>query len=290
MLCGGRCCRIALGPLLLRLRPRKRLRRPLLRLRSAARPPSRGHSPQLTYEGLLDEVFGLACGQLRAPDGAAAAAAGDGGGAAAGGAAAAAGAAGGKKVYGLNSGDAVFRETRDKFYVGARKWLNDTLRWVGGQGGRSQPPLLLWLGSDHSMTTACPCVPPSPGLHVQPRSLLLLALSRRRTIQQFRDQGMHTADINALRGFVAGAQCGVQGHASGVSEGSAPCACLHSVAACGAMQGGTRAAGCRRGARIALPLPHLPACTRPAKLKEKCIPLQPARPLSLPLPAPGPQS
>ncbi|PSC67512.1 vacuolar -sorting-associated 33-like protein [Micractinium conductrix] len=106
---------------------------------------------QLTYEGLLDEVFGLACGQLRAPDGAAAAAAGDGGGAAAGGAAAAAGAAGGKKVYGLNSGDAVFRETRDKFYVGARKWLNDTLR----------------------------------------------------TIQQFRDQGMHTADINALRGFVA---------------------------------------------------------------------------------------
>ena len=39
-----------------------------------------------------------------------------------------------KKVYGLNSADAVFRETRDKFYVGARKWLNETLRWVDGRG------------------------------------------------------------------------------------------------------------------------------------------------------------
>lgn len=32
------------------------------------------------------------------------------------------------QVYGLNSGDAVFRETRDLFYLGARKWLNETLR------------------------------------------------------------------------------------------------------------------------------------------------------------------
>ena len=27
-------------------------------------------------------------------------------------------------------------------------------------------------------------------------------------VQQFRDQGMHAADINQLRGFVAGAVCG----------------------------------------------------------------------------------
>ncbi|KAI7840820.1 hypothetical protein COHA_005466 [Chlorella ohadii] len=55
------------------------------------------------------------------------------------------------QIAGLNSSDAVFRETRDRFYVGARRWLNETLR----------------------------------------------------TIQQFRDQGMHSADINQLRGFVA---------------------------------------------------------------------------------------
>ncbi|KAL4424634.1 hypothetical protein ABPG77_002252 [Micractinium sp. CCAP 211/92] len=102
---------------------------------------------QLTYEGLLDEVFGLSCGQLRAPDTGGAGSTGSGeagaGGTNSGG--------GTKKVYGLNSADAVFRETRDQFYVGARKWLNETLR----------------------------------------------------TIQQFRDQGMHSADINQLRGFVA---------------------------------------------------------------------------------------
>lgn len=105
---------------------------------------------QLTYEGLLDEVFGLTCGQLRAPDtgsstsGSATEATASG--------STASGATGGtKKVYGLNSADAVFRETRDRFYVGTRKWLNETLR----------------------------------------------------TIQQFRDQGMHSADINQLRGFVA---------------------------------------------------------------------------------------
>lgn len=34
----------------------------------------------------------------------------------------------GRKVYGLNSADAVFKETRDRFYIGARKWLNETLR------------------------------------------------------------------------------------------------------------------------------------------------------------------
>lgn len=33
-----------------------------------------------------------------------------------------------KKVYGLNSADAVFKETRDLLYIGARKWLNSTLR------------------------------------------------------------------------------------------------------------------------------------------------------------------
>jgi vacuolar protein sorting-associated protein 33A len=38
--------------------------------------------------------------------------------------------AGGKKIYGLNSGDAVFREIRDRMYVGARRWLNDTLRTI----------------------------------------------------------------------------------------------------------------------------------------------------------------
>ncbi|PRW45043.1 vacuolar -sorting-associated 33-like protein [Chlorella sorokiniana] len=85
---------------------------------------------QLTYEGLLDEVFGLSCGQCKTE---------------------AEGGQGQRKVTGLNSSDAVFRETRDRFYVGARRWLNETLR----------------------------------------------------TIQQFRDQGMHSADINQLRGFVA---------------------------------------------------------------------------------------
>jgi len=33
-----------------------------------------------------------------------------------------------RKITGLNSSDAVFRETRDRFYVGARRWLNETLR------------------------------------------------------------------------------------------------------------------------------------------------------------------
>ena len=88
--------------------------------------------PQLTYEGLLDEMFGLSCGQLRTADTSAAAvaagAAAEEGGGAMPAPAAAAAAAPPKKVYGLNSSDAVFRETRDRFYVGARKWLNETLR------------------------------------------------------------------------------------------------------------------------------------------------------------------
>ena len=83
---------------------------------------------QLTYEGLLDEVFNLNCGQLKVV-----------------------GDEGGKKIYGLNSSDAVFRETRDLFYLTARKWLNDTLK----------------------------------------------------TIQQFRDRGMHSADFTQLKGFVS---------------------------------------------------------------------------------------
>ncbi|KDD74976.1 aldo/keto reductase [Helicosporidium sp. ATCC 50920] len=87
---------------------------------------------QLTYEGLLDEAYGLRCGQVTLSSGAEV--------------------AGGKsKVHGLNSGDAVFKQARGKFYVSARRWINETLR----------------------------------------------------TIQQFRDQGIHTADIAEIRGFVA---------------------------------------------------------------------------------------
>jgi hypothetical protein len=98
---------------------------------------------QLTYEGLLDEVLGLGYGQIRG-------AAGVGGGAGGEGAAVPAGAPP-KRVTGLTSADAVFAETRDRFYVGARRWLNDTLR----------------------------------------------------SIQAFRDGGMHAADISRLKGFVA---------------------------------------------------------------------------------------
>ncbi|RMZ54022.1 hypothetical protein APUTEX25_002599 [Auxenochlorella protothecoides] len=82
---------------------------------------------QLTYEGLLEETMGIRCGQVVLES------------------------EGGRKVHGLNSSDAVFVETRDKFYMDARRWINETLR----------------------------------------------------TIQQFRDQGIHSADISALRGFVS---------------------------------------------------------------------------------------
>jgi hypothetical protein len=136
---------------------------------------------QLTYEGLLDEVFGLSCGQARTEQegGRAPAAslvprgAGEGASQTCIGGSGAAGIAGwaaeshaklarptpavcqamtcqrrpyqhsrfpphagpGRKVYGLNSADAVFKETRDRFYIGARKWLNETLRQAG-QGER----------------------------------------------------------------------------------------------------------------------------------------------------------
>ena len=224
---------------------------------------------QLTYEGLLDEVFGLSCGQLKTegegergqllfasvclpvvevcrppaqpcsqrvslecactvpssshspkflstctctahvPPCTAGAAA--------------------KKVYGLNSADAVFRETRDKFYVGARKWLNETLRWVGGwvaglgprQGlaacvGPPGRPLVCWCiaGLPAGAWLSAVSLPArAPCGQLADLRCPLLALPRCalpcRTIQQFRDQGMHTADINQLRGFVAGVVCGV---------------------------------------------------------------------------------
>jgi vacuolar protein sorting-associated protein 33A len=104
---------------------------------------------QLTYEGLLDEVFGLSCGQLRlgqhdhhqhgsehSPPPTTTTSSTT---------------AMSPKIHGLNSGDAVFRETRDLFYIGARKWMNETLR----------------------------------------------------TIQQFRDTGIHAADFSQLKGFVS---------------------------------------------------------------------------------------
>jgi vacuolar protein sorting-associated protein 33A len=104
---------------------------------------------QLTYEGLLDEVFGLSCGQLRlgqhdhhqhgnehSPPPTTTTSSTT---------------AMSQKIHGLNSGDAVFRETRDLFYIGARKWMNETLR----------------------------------------------------TIQQFRDTGIHAADFSQLKGFVS---------------------------------------------------------------------------------------
>lgn len=64
---------------------------------------------QLTYEGLLDEILGLRYGQIRGK-----------------------GSIGGevRKVTGLNDDDPIFRETRDKFYGGARKWVNITLKEI----------------------------------------------------------------------------------------------------------------------------------------------------------------
>lgn len=59
---------------------------------------------QFTYEGLLEELLGLRCGQLQLP------------------------AEAGRKVYGLNSVDAVFQETRGRLYQDARRWINDSLR------------------------------------------------------------------------------------------------------------------------------------------------------------------
>ena len=86
---------------------------------------------QLTYEGLLDEILGLNYGQIRSSSAsveqsknttAAVTSSPP--------AAAAATTASQKKVSGLNSADPVFHETRDLFYLGARKWLNETLRSI----------------------------------------------------------------------------------------------------------------------------------------------------------------
>jgi len=85
---------------------------------------------QLTYEGLLDEILGLHYGQIRT---AIDQSMGIGGGAAGTGAAPSPSssiAGGDRKVSGLTSADPVFHATRDLFYVGARKWLNETLRSI----------------------------------------------------------------------------------------------------------------------------------------------------------------
>lgn len=58
---------------------------------------------QLTYWGLLDEVFGLRHGQVKQ---------------------------GALKVSGLDDDDPVFRETRDKMFLGARMWVNAALREI----------------------------------------------------------------------------------------------------------------------------------------------------------------
>jgi len=79
---------------------------------------------QFTYEGLLDEVLGLSCGQIRSEPSTTAVE----------GSASAAGSLGRgdshKKVSGLNSSDSVFAETRDRFYLSSRRWLNETLRSI----------------------------------------------------------------------------------------------------------------------------------------------------------------
>ncbi len=58
---------------------------------------------QLTYAGLLDEMFEMRHGQLKH---------------------------GGLKVSGLDDEDPVFRETRDKMFLGARTWVNAALREI----------------------------------------------------------------------------------------------------------------------------------------------------------------
>lgn len=73
---------------------------------------------QLTYEGLLDEVLGLNYGQIRTSSSTIPSSIDH------------STSTGERKVSGLNSADPVFRETRDLFYLGARKWLNETLRSI----------------------------------------------------------------------------------------------------------------------------------------------------------------
>ena len=58
---------------------------------------------QLTYAGLLDEMFEMRHGQVKQ---------------------------GGFKVSGLDDDDPVFRETRDKMFLGARTWVNAALREI----------------------------------------------------------------------------------------------------------------------------------------------------------------
>ena len=78
---------------------------------------------QLTYEGLLDEILGLSFGQIRTST------------------STASGTAptptdtntsanANRKVSGLTSADPVFYETRDLFYLSARKWLNESLKSI----------------------------------------------------------------------------------------------------------------------------------------------------------------
>lgn len=80
---------------------------------------------QLTYEGLLDEVLGLAYGQIRSSANARPTMEGS---------SVSLGAQqrqqGERKVVGLTSADVVFAEVRDKFYLSARRWLNDILRSI----------------------------------------------------------------------------------------------------------------------------------------------------------------
>jgi len=87
---------------------------------------------QVTYEGLLDEILGLNYGQIRTTIDQSIGVGGGGAGAAAlpSSSSSSSSTAGNKKVSGLTSSDPVFHATRDLFYVGARKWLNETLRSI----------------------------------------------------------------------------------------------------------------------------------------------------------------
>ncbi len=87
---------------------------------------------QLTYEGLLDEILGLNYGQIRTTVDQSAGVGGTPG-AGAGGSSpspSSSSTSTDRKVSGLTSADPVFHATRDLFYVGARKWLNETLRSI----------------------------------------------------------------------------------------------------------------------------------------------------------------
>jgi vacuolar protein sorting-associated protein 33A len=90
---------------------------------------------QLTYEGLLDEILGLNYGQIRTTGDHTMTSGAGGSGSGAGASSSSSSTAipantGDRKVSGLTSADPVFHATRDLFYVGARKWLNETLRSI----------------------------------------------------------------------------------------------------------------------------------------------------------------